>query len=135
MMVKDKLKKGHRERLRKKFLNSGISALHDYEIMELLLTFAVPVKDVKPTAKLLIKNFGSVSGVLDAGEEELRQINGIGNSSFALIRLSRELMNRYSEEKMVCSDFLNTPERVYEFSKLKIGSGQEERFLAVFLLV
>ena len=46
--------RGHRERLRKKYLQSGIGSLHDYEQLELLLTFVIPRKDVKPVAKNLV---------------------------------------------------------------------------------
>jgi DNA repair protein RadC len=38
---------GHRARLRDRFLKSGIQGMADYEVVELLLTLAVPRKDVK----------------------------------------------------------------------------------------
>ena len=65
MGIKD-LNAGHRKRLRDKFKRSGLSGFNDYEILELLLTFSIPLKDVKPIAKTLIAEFGSISEVLDA---------------------------------------------------------------------
>jgi methionine aminopeptidase len=50
---------GHRDRLRQRFLRDGPDALPDYELLELLLTFAIPRIDVKPLAKQLIARFGS----------------------------------------------------------------------------
>lgn len=132
--MRDKNKhSGHRERLRSKFMKSGIDGLHDYEQIELLLTYAVPVKDVKPVGKSLVRKFKNISGVLDADVRELEEVKGIGYSSSLLIKLVRALMTKYSEEKMFSGEVMNSPERVYEFSKLKIGSGKNESLMAIYL--
>ena len=57
---------GHRRRLRERFLRAGLIGLQDYEALELLLMFAIPRRDVKPLAKLLLERYGSVEKVLDA---------------------------------------------------------------------
>ena len=44
------LQAGHRERLRKKFLTAGLEPFLDHEVLELLLTYAIPRKDTKPIA-------------------------------------------------------------------------------------
>ena len=124
---------GHRKRLRSRFLKSGLDGLQDYEQVELLLTYTVLVKDVKPLSKLLVKRFKNISGLLDATPEELMDVNGVGDSSAVLIKLTRSLLTKYSEEKMISSDVLNSPEKVYDFSKLKIGSNKNESLLAIFL--
>jgi len=124
---------GHRKRLRNKFQKSGFDGLHDYEQIELLLTYAVPVKDVKPVAKLLIKKFKNISGLLDASYEELKEIKGLGDSSVTLIKFVRALLTKYSEEQMFSSQIINSPEKVFEFSKLKIGSNKNESLMAIFL--
>ncbi len=54
---------GHRERLRARFRKGGIDAVHDYELLELILFRAVPWRDVESTAKELIKKFGSLANV------------------------------------------------------------------------
>ena len=46
----DKKYEGHRERIRQKYLQGGYSAFLEYEILELLLTYAIPIKDTKPIA-------------------------------------------------------------------------------------
>ena len=51
---------GHRDRLRTRFLTAGADALQDYEILEMLLFTALPRRDVKPLAKALLRNFGSL---------------------------------------------------------------------------
>ena len=69
---------GHRERLRQKFLKSGLKGFHDYEIVELLLTLGTPRKDCKQQAKEAIEKFKNLRGVLAAPPEELEEIKGIG---------------------------------------------------------
>lgn len=61
---------GHRKRLRERFRKTGLASFQDYEAVELLLTVAIPRKDVKIPAKEAIKRFGSFRGVLDAPVEE-----------------------------------------------------------------
>ena len=126
-------KSGHRYRLRQKYLSKGMFSLHDYEKLELLLTYSVPVKDVKPVGKRLMKKFKSISSVLDADVEELSDIHGLGMMSIVLIKFVRDLLTIYSEEKMIDSDFLNSPDMVVDFARLKIGSSLNENFLVIFL--
>ena len=78
---------GHRAHLRKKFLNSGLDAFLPHEVLELLLTYSIPRKDTKNLAWTLLKKFGSLSEVLDAKEEELLKVKGIGPSSIILFKL------------------------------------------------
>ena len=132
-MSNNKLHVGHRKRLRARFLKSGIEGLHDYEQIELLLTYAIPVKDVKHVSKLLIKKFKNISGILDASHDELLNVNGLGNNSSVLIKFVREILTVYSKERMYSNDVLSSPEKVYEYSKLKIGSNKNELLMAVFL--
>ena len=72
---------GHRERLRERFEKSGFTGFHDYEVLEMLLTFIFRQGDVKPLAKELIKTFGSFSKVLDASVPALENVKGMGKAS------------------------------------------------------
>lgn len=69
---------GHRQRLRRRFIKNGLDGFADYEVMELLLTLAIPRADVKQPAKALIARFGNLRGILDAPIEELQAVKGIG---------------------------------------------------------
>src|SRR5665647_2945669 len=66
---------GHRARLRQRFLTGGPGALQDYELLELLLTFAIPYSDVKLLAKRVIEHFGSFTQVLDASPDALMAVS------------------------------------------------------------
>jgi len=72
---------GHRERLRDRFLEVGAPALPDYELLELLLYFSIDVRDTKPLAKDLLKEFGSLGGVLNADSERLHEVEDLPRPS------------------------------------------------------
>ena len=64
---------GHRDRLRQRFVQAGSDALHDYEMLELILFRAIPRRDVKPLAKQLLETFGSFAEVIAAPIERLKE--------------------------------------------------------------
>ena len=68
---------GHRDRLRARFAEGGISALADYELLELYLFRSIPRKDVKPIAKDLLAKFGSFAETIAAPIERLTEVKGI----------------------------------------------------------
>ena len=55
--------KGHRSRLREKVKAGGLATFSQHEVLELLLTFAIPRRDVNPLAHALIREFGSLHNV------------------------------------------------------------------------
>ncbi len=124
---------GHRRRLRERFQKNGVEGMHDYEALELLLTYAIPRKDVKPYAKDLIKRFGSLSGVLDAGQKELEEVAKIGPISAALIRLVKGVCGAYLADKMKNGDVLSSPQAVLDFARVRLAGLPHEAFLVIFL--
>ena len=124
---------GHRKRLRERFRKNGAEGMHDYEMLELLLTYAIPRKDVKPYAKDLIKRFGSLSGVLDAGQKELEGVAKIGPVSSTLIRLVKELCGAYLAEKIKGREMLSSPQAVLDFARMKLAGLPHEAFMVIFL--
>src|SRR4051794_15095072 len=97
---------GHRQRLRERFEFASADGLHAYEVLELLLTFSVTRRDVKPVAKDLIERFGSLAGVLDASRDELMSVANIGPASATLIRLVREMGTLYFKDRMKKRDLV-----------------------------
>ena len=78
---------GHRQRLRDRFMAGEESSRTDQTLLELLLTYAIPQKDVRPLAQNLIAHFGNLSGVLRADVGSLREVDGIQDHTAALIKL------------------------------------------------
>ncbi len=75
-------KHGHRQRLKSRFYKLPIRSLPDYEILEMVLFYVIPIKDTKKVAKQLLNTFGSLIGVLNADYKQLSQIKGLGNSVY-----------------------------------------------------
>jgi hypothetical protein len=80
---------GHRERLRRRFRDAGADALPDYELLELILFRAVPRRDTKPLAKAILAQFGTFAEALNAPEERLKEVPGLGEAAITEIKLVR----------------------------------------------
>ena len=109
---------GHRARLRERLLKDS-TALADYEILELLLGYALLRRDTKPLAKELLSRFGSIRGVLDALPAEMQQVGGVGEGVAALRLLLREMMARYAEAPMRERKVLCTPRDVAQMDSYR----------------
>ncbi len=125
----------HRARLRERFRKAGADGMHDYELLELLLTYSIPRRDVKPVAKKLIEKFGSLSGVLDAEQKELEAVKGLGAMSASLIRLVKELYCTYLSEDIMQGDVLSSPESVLNFVRVKLAGLTNEAFMVIYMNV
>ncbi|MCS6969389.1 MAG: DNA repair protein RadC [Planctomycetes bacterium] len=124
---------GHRRRLREKFLKNGLSGFADYEVVELLLTLAIPRSDVKQPAKALIARFGNLRGVLDAPLEELRCVNGIGKVAPVALQIIKAAATLYLQQCAEDRDLLADHTRLCEFWRMRIGALQNEVFEVAYL--
>ena len=124
---------GNRQRLRDRFLKSGLSAFADYEVVELLLTLAIPRSDVKQPAKALIARFGNLRGILDATSEELQAVKGIGSVAPVALKIIKAAAALYLQQNGEERDLFADPSRLTEFWRLRIGSSQNEMFEVAYL--
>jgi len=90
---------GHRKRLRERYEQSGLDGFHDHEVLELLLSYAIPRRDVKPIAKDLLAHFGSLAAVLDAPLPLLQKRNGVGSYAAVLLSTVPRLFDRYHRDR------------------------------------
>ena len=85
---------GHRARLRESFIETGIEGMADHQVLELLLTYALPRVDVNPLAHRLLDRFGTLNDVLCARPDQLQQVQGIGESAAVFLSLLGEVDRR-----------------------------------------
>lgn len=83
---------GHRSRIRQRFLTTGLAGFQDHEVLEFLLYYAIPRRDVNETAHLLLARFGTLAAVLDATERELCAVPGVGPGTAHFLNLIPQLM-------------------------------------------
>lgn len=88
----DKNVSGHRNRLRLKF-TADQNALTESELLELLLTYAIPRVDVKPIAEELLTKFRTIQAILEADTDNLLQIDGLGKNAALFINLIGQINN------------------------------------------
>lgn len=132
--------KGHRERVRKKFLENGFNGLEDYEVLELLLFYVIPRKDTKAIAKELIKKFKTLANVLKADTLELKTINGLGDVAITFLKMIGALPEKiYKDElknqKLIKDDKnkITDKEVLLSFLRNKIGYEDVEKFYVIYL--
>jgi DNA repair protein RadC len=105
----------------------------EHEVIELLLTLAIPRKDVKRPAKALLARFGNLREIFDAPLEELRTIPGIGTVAPVALRIIREASNLYLQQKAETETYLASPETLYEFWRARLGGLRDEVFEVAYL--
>jgi len=108
-MINQTQNHGHRARVKEKFLTSFCEELHDYELLEILLFSAFLRKDTKPLAKKLLAKFGDISGVINADEMLLRELDGVGDSAIMQLKLAAQInkrsLRKIAAEKPVLNNF------------------------------
>lgn len=121
---------GHRERLKQRFLENGLDDFTDVQVLELLLFYAIPRQDTNPIAHELIRRFGSLSKVLEAGAEELKQVKGISDHAATLLCLITELSRFYQVDCAQRNQCLTTLEACGEYlAPYFFGRANETVFL------
>lgn len=123
---------GHRKRLKEKYANES-NSLHDYELLELLLTYSIPRKDVKPTAKDLIKHFGNFENVFNATQSQLMKVNGIGENSATLISLFNTIGDKINKNRNANIKELNNSEEAKEYFVNLLKSERNEKVAVLSL--
>lgn len=124
---------GHRQRLRCRFLRSGREGLTDYELLELLLTYSLPRVNTKPIAKALLHKFGTIVNVFQQPNERIEGIQGIGPNTMTLFRVFQECLARCMEVQVETQPSIASPEDLFAFIRLHLGSRPVECIYALYL--
>ena len=125
--------KGHRQRLRDRFLKNGLDGFYDYEIVELLLTLGAPRKDCKQLAKQALKKFGSLKDVLEADPKDLQDIDGIGSNNVFGLKIAQAVSRRYLADRVINKNFIRSSDEVLQYLKHKLRDKNREVFIVIYL--
>jgi len=125
--------RGHRQRLKKRFLSAGPGAFLEHEILELVLTYAISRRDVKRLAKDLLARFGSLREILDAEPVDLKSIAGIGDHSALLLKLIKEIGALYLKQKAMGKRQLACTVELLDYCKTVMGGKKDEEFCVIYL--
>jgi DNA repair protein RadC len=124
---------GHRARLRGRYRLNGEAVLQDYELLELLLTFAIPRRDTKLLAKKLLVRFGTLTRVFEAEPAALEEIDGVGPQAATLISLIRPLATRFLASASGAKTVLRSTGDASAYFQAKLKGLPEEEVHVAFV--
>ncbi len=126
---------GHRQRLKERFVRSEGADMADYEAVELLLTYAIPRRDVKPLAKALIKEFGSFAGVISAPMDRLLEVSGIKDNSAVLIKFVEFAAKKLSWQNLAFEDapYITSTDSLIEFCRCSMRYSEVEVLRLIYV--
>ena len=124
---------GHRERLRERFVAGGPGALPDYELLELVLFAAIPRRDVKPLAKILLAKFGSFADLIAAPRERLMEVDGIGETVVTQLKIVEAAALRLSKTKVLGRTALSSWTALLDYCTAAMSRAAHEEFRILFL--
>jgi DNA repair protein RadC len=119
--------------LRAKLLEHGRDSLADYELLELLLSIAIPRRDVKPLAKELIAKFKSFAGVIEAVPADLAKIKGLGPAAVAALKIVEASQVKSLEDKVEERSVVANWADLTNYCRLNIGAKDTEEFHVLYL--
>lgn len=123
----------HRERLRARYRLNGEAALEDYELLELLLTYAIPRRDTKLLAKKFLERFGTLARIFEAEPAALEAIDGMGPQAATLISLIRPLATRFVTQAPKAKTVLRSTADAVAYFQAKLKGLSEEEVHVAFV--
>ena len=124
---------GHRSRMRQRLLTAGPDALADHEMLEMILFLALPRRDTKSIARLLLARFGSFAATIAAPVQELRGVEGLGEAGTAALKLVQAAALRLSRAEIMNRPVLNNWDRLMDYLNAVLAREKIEQFRVLFL--
>lgn len=124
---------GHRARLRQRLAEGGHEALHDHELVEYLLALAIPRRDTKPLAKLLLREFGGLAGLVAADWDALTRVPGMGDTSAAAIKIVQAVALRMLKQEVAQKPVLSNWQSLLDYLRADMAQLQVERVRVLHL--
>ena len=123
----------HRKRLRDRFMGGGAAALPDYEMLELVLFRAIPRRDVKPLARLLLDQFGDFNGVLSASPDRLAAIPDVGPAVICELKIVEAAAHRLTQTRLRQRQVLSSWDALLDYCRATMAHRPTEQFRVFYL--
>ena len=124
------LQQGHRARLRKKF-NDG--QLTEYELLELLLTYAIPRRDVHALSRQLYKKYGNIHHLISASKESLMANPGVKENVATFLKLICKITTLEYKNTLDAAPIFHNYEKMENYCKLLLAGKHIEEFHVFYL--
>ncbi len=123
----------HRKRLRERFLGGGADAMPDYELLELVLFRAIPRRDVKPLARLLLEKFSDFNGVITSSAERLREVSGVGDAVICELKIVAASAQRLARSRVIQRPIVSSWDALIDYCHTAMAHRETEQFRILFL--
>ncbi len=128
------LRAGHRERVRERFNKVGGEAFSDAELLEAVLHLVIPRRDTKDLAKLLLRRFGSFSGVLGAPRGQLEEFDGLGDTTVTSLKIVVAAAQRFGRDQVDRTQpILSSWSELIDYCRSTMAFENVEQFRILFL--
>ncbi len=129
------LRTGHRQRVKTRFFNNyNINTSYDdYDLLELILFYSIPRKDVKPLAKSLLQKYGSLSTILSSTKENLLQNKGINENSVTLFHLIKATNTHLLKKNLLGSHVIKNWDNLLDYCFMKMAHESKEMINIIYL--
>ncbi len=114
-MATEETHKGHRQRLKQRYLENGLDNFTDIQVLELLLFYAIPRQDTNPIAHALLDSFGTLSQVFEASPQELKKVKGVSDHAATLLSLVKDVGRYYQVDTVQRNRFLTSLDACGEY--------------------
>lgn len=132
-MAENKRHKGHRQRMRERVQSYGLDSLAEHEALEYVLYLTNAQKDTNGIAHDLIDRFGDFAAVLEASEEELCTVEGVGPSTARMLHLLPQISRYYGRSRTSTTRCIKTAEQMGSYLMAKFAWSDYERAMLVSL--
>ncbi|MBO5396099.1 MAG: hypothetical protein J6A97_04370 [Clostridia bacterium] len=123
----------HRQRMKQSFRDAGLQGFQPHNIVEMMLFYSLPRCNTNETAHLLLNEFGSIAGVLDAPFEALTNIYGVGTESATFIKFLPELFRAYEESKFAEKPYIETSDAAKKYLASYFKTATAEKLVILYL--
>ena len=123
----------HRQRMKQSFRDAGLQGFQPHNVLEMMLFYSLPRCNTNETAHLLLNEFGSIAGVLDAPFEALTNVEGIGTESATFIKFLPELFRAYEESKFAEKPCLDSSEAAKKYLASYFKTATAEKLVILYL--
>lgn len=131
--MEKKLHEGHRKRVKTRYLSEGIDAFEDYQVLEMLLFFCIPMKDTNELAHKMINEYGSLAGVFEADPKDICRRCGVSENIAILVSLIPSLSRRYLKGKWGDKPTLSNSTKAGEYAIALFAGRTYEAFYVICL--
>lgn len=121
------------ERPREKLLELGPQSLSEAELLAILIRTGIRGLSALDVARDLLKEFGSLRGVLTADRHRVCAARGLGPSQYVALQAALELTRRHYQQLMTARPALMDSGAIQDFLRMRLRDLPHEVFCCVYL--